>query len=397
MKKVFRVYVDHGRRGMQEETHIGESPEAIAARLNEHGLRLIDAQIQWSETLSLWQHRKFPSRELAQVYRSLSRRLEQGSKPQDSFVQAAAFVSDPVLRVALSSAATAVVAGARIDEALTLGGFDEEDIALVRAMTDAGNLPEAFSGLSDKHQQLAMLGSRVRGILTQPVIYGVIGSLMAWASFVFLIPRFSTFFHESGFSPPREISQIYALDAVIQQNVALFTVIYWGVIVGAVILLLTQRARRIYSKAPVLRELLQRSDAAQAMTSFALLYESAIKRSEAARRVATSCRGQALQDAFYRLSTALEGGSNPADAARSAEFPSFISSTIVGALGANDPQATVEDLRIYARMCAEDVEMYSARFQTFMTLLFMLLTALMVLGIFAVTIFPELATLLSNA
>ncbi|AOU97751.1 hypothetical protein BI364_07060 [Acidihalobacter yilgarnensis] len=397
MRYVFRADVDYGRRGMAEETMIGESLDELAERLTARGQRLIDARVSWYETISLWQHRRFPSRELAQIYRSLSRRMSQGAKPQDALAQAGSFVSDPVLKVALSAAGAAVTAGARMDEALHQAGFDEEDIALVRAMSEAGNLPEAFQGLSDKHQQLATLGGKIKGILTQPIIYGVIGALMIWSSFLFLIPRFATFFQKAGFKPPHGISQIYALDAVIQQYPIAFSVLYWTLLVIVVVVLFSGRMREVWRRAPVLRQLLARADAAQALTSFALLYEAAIRRSEAARRVATSCRGEQLREAFNRLASGLEGGGNPSDAARLAEFPEFLSATIIGALGANDPDATVEDLRVYARIMAEDVEMFSKRFETWANLMFMLMTALMVLGIFGVTVFPELATLLSHA
>ncbi|APZ42554.1 type II secretion system F family protein [Acidihalobacter ferrooxydans] len=397
MRYVYQAYVDYGRRGMREETHIGESIEALEARIREQGYRLVDANVRWKDTIDLWQSRSFPAREMAQVYRSLSRRLAQGARPQDALTQAGSFVTHPVLRIALNSAAAAVLSGQRMDEALLNAGFDDEDVSLIRSMSDAGNLPEAFSGLSLKHEQRAQLGGKLRGILIQPVIYSILGLLMIWASFVFLIPRFDTFFSKAGMHPPPGIGQIYAVDGVIQQNVWAFSVGYWFLVGLMAVVLVSKPVRQLYRKLPILRDLLARSDAAQTLTAFALLYESAIRRSEAARRVASSSTWPALSDAFGRLANALESGRNPADAARGAEFPDFLASTMVGAMGANDPSATIEDLRVFSKMLTEDVEMLSKRLEVAMNLVFMALAAVMVLGVFAVTIFPELATVLSNA
>lgn len=398
MLKVYWADVDYGRRGLRRETAVVLGPDELAQRMEGRGARLVDCGILWRPTLQRMTSTGFNGREMAQVYRSLGRRVEQGAKLEDAFRQAASFVSDPLLRVVLEDARSGVVSGLRIDEAMRSAGLPEEDAALISAMQDAGGTAEAFRGLGDSYSQRSTLRGKIMGVVIQPVVYTFLGLLMVWAAFIFLIPGFAGFFTQAGFKPPGFIQSIYTFDRLVVAHTLVSSLLYWSVVFCVMWFLgMSNFMRRTWRDAPILRDLLARSEAAQSLTAFALLYESAMRRAQAARRVAESCRGEQLKQAFLRLAGELEAGAGQAEAARHSDFPDFLAPTMIGALDANDPDATIEDLRIFARMLGEDVEVLAKRLETAGTVIFLLITALMVFGVFLVTIYPELAVVLSNA
>lgn len=398
MLKVWWVDADYGNGGMRRETLIAEDIADVGLRLDGRGARVVDAGVAWNATLARLTSSGFNARELAQVYRSLGRRVEQGARLEDAFRQAASFVSSPVLKVVLEDVRSAIASGTRLDEAMAGAGMPEEDAALVRAMSDAGGIADAFKGLSDAYTQRSTLRGKLVGVVTQPAVYITLSLAMVWAAFLFLIPRFAVFFDQADLQPPPFIQAIYRFDAAINRHAAAVSIGYWvGVLLLGWFLGFSAFMRRAWRGAPILRDLLARSDAAQALTAFALLYESAMRRSQAAVRVAESCNGEKLRQAFQRLGAELETGTGQGEAARRADFPEFLAPTLVGSLEANDPEATVEDLRVFARMLTEDVEVLAKRLETAGTVLFLLITAAMVFLVFLVTVYPELAVVLSNA
>lgn len=398
MLKVWWVDADYGNSGMRRETLIANDSVDVAQRLDGRGARVVDCGIQWNATLARLTSSGFNPRELAQVYRSLGRRVEQGARMEDAFRQAASFVTSAVLKVVLEDVRSAISAGMRLDEAMTGAGMPEEDAALVRAMGDAGGVAEAFKGLSDAYTQRSTLKGKLVGVVTQPAVYITLSLAMVWAAFLFLIPRFAVFFDQASLQPPAFIQAVYRFDAAVNRHATVVSLGYWTAVIGLGWFLGFSRfMRRVWRGAPILRELLARSEAAQALTAFALLYESAMRRAQAARRVAESCNSEKLRQAFLRLGNELETGTGQGEAARRADFPEFLAPTLVGSLEANDPEATVEDLRVFARMLAEDVEVLAKRLETAGTVMFLLITAAMVFLVFLVTVYPELAVVLSNA
>lgn len=398
MLKVYTIDCDYGRLGVQRESIIARDSADAAARIEARGGQVIDLKVLVGPTLNLLLSHGFNPRELSQVYRSLGRRIAQGARLEDAFRQAASFVSSAVLKVVLEDARAGVVGGMRLDEAMRTAGLPAEDTALVRAMGEGGGVADAFTGLADDYTRRATLRGRITGVLWQPVIYTLIGLVMVWSSFMFLVPRFAAFFVKAGLSPPPLIEWIYRSDQTVVAHFWLSTILYVGVFAAlAWFLAGTDFMRAQWRKAPILRNILARADAAQALGAFALLYESAIRRSEAARKVAESCSGTALRDAFIRFGGELDGGSSDAEAARRSDFPEFIAPTMIGALEAHDPESTIEDLRVFSRMLTEDVDALSKKLETAGQVVFLALTAVMVLLVFLLTIYPELSTVLSNA
>lgn len=398
MLKVYQAEVDYGAQGVRTETLICPSFEALELHLQERQARLIDAHVKWETTLRRALRNGFNAREMAQVYRSLGRRTDQGARLDDAFRQAASFVTDPLLKISLEDARGAIASGLRPDEAMRAAGLPEEDVALVRAMQDAGGVSDAFMGLGDSYEQRSKLRGKIMSVVLQPTVYTTIGLVMIWAAFLFLIPRFAEFFNSSGLKPPQFIQSIYRFDEWVVQHKLLCSVVYWaGFGALAWFVGFSRYMRRVWRAAPILRDLLARSSAAQSLSAFALLYESAMRRSLAAQRVAESCDDPALASAFTRMAEEMDAGASPGEASRRAEFPDFVAPTVIGAMDANDPDATVQDLRIFSRMLAEDVEVLSKRMETAATVLFLFMTGAMVFGVFMLTIFPELAVVLSNA
>ena len=398
MRKVYHVDADYGRTGVHRETMIASSVDEIVERLRERGAELIDAQIMWSHTINMMARKGFDLRELGQVYRTMGRRIGQSAKHEDALGQAGALVTDPVLKVALADAQAGVASGQRIDEAMRSAGMPDEDASLVRAMSEAGGVADAFMGMAESYAQQATLRGKLTSLSIEPVIYTTIVALMVWGSFLFMIPRFSSFFGKAGLKPPAGISEIYAFDGWVHLHAWPVSIVYWALFAaGGWFLIGSKTMARAWRSAPILRDILWRVDAAQAFSAFALLYESAIRRSEAARRVAATCRSIALRDAFQRFGEFLDAGAPQTDAAERADFPPFVAATLKGALSSNDPESTVQDLRIVSGMLTEDVEVLSRRREHAVRLIFLMLTGLMVVGVFCITIFPEIAVTFSNA
>lgn len=398
MEKVYWADADYGHAGMRRETLVAASEDELMKRLDARGASLVDAGILWRPTVQKLTSRSYNARELSQVYRSLSRRVSQGGRMEDAFRQAASFVNDPLLRVVMEDARSGIVGGMRIDEAMRDARLPDEDCSLVRAMADAGGVADAFEGLGEAYAQRSSLRGKLMGVILQPVIYTLLALVMVWASFLFLIPRFAAFFGQSGLEPPDFIQVIYGFDAWVASHAWLSSAVYWGLLLVLFWFLGFSRfMRKAWRRAPVLKDLLGRAEAAQVITAFALLYESAMRRDVASRRVADSCTSDELRDAFQHFASELEAGTSQAEAARRAGFPPFVESTIVGALDANDPAATVEDLRVFSRMLGEDVEILSKRVETYGNLIFLILTGLMVFVVFLVTIYPEISVVLANA
>lgn len=398
MNKVYRAMVARQNGDVLASKVMAPDKLSALEKLEGRRVEVLDIRLDVVDTLNVMAKQEADAREMSQFYRTLGRRLERGAEIRASVRDALEYAVDPLLKSWIGELEAQLESGSSLAEAMARSGFPERDCALVRAMASAGQTPRAFLRMAEEHARSDRMARRLRGLLVQPSIFYVVTVALILGATLFALPHMERFFKELPNMQMPAYAQVVYHAADWFDARRLWTVpLYLAGAVGFGIYALKGRGvRRLLVQIPAVRRVIERADAATALGAFALLYESAMPRDEAARRTADAAHRVETREAFIRLSQGIERGLPNVEAARRAQFPGFLDRAIVGALAAHDADSTVEGLTLLAGNLGEDAEVFSQRLEQFVSFALLILMANVVLMAFFVVVFPMISTALSQ-
>ncbi|MHB8408367.1 MAG: type II secretion system F family protein [Acidiferrobacterales bacterium] len=364
-------------------------------RLRGRRVEPIDLKLRALETIEVGFKEKPEFRELAQFYRTLGRRIERGADLRDAVRDGGEYAMDPLLKGWLNEMQEEIDGGLPLAEAMKKSGFPVRDSALVQAMSGAGRTPRAFMRLAEEYEREGRMAKRLRSLAVQPTVFFVISTVFVLLATVFALPKMERFFSElPNMSLPSYAKHVYSMANAFDAHLWVSVPLYVGIAVGLLWWLRSRQARHFIERFPSFRHVIERADAATALGAFALLYEAAIPRDQAARMTGQAASRIETREAFERLSNEIAAGRPNTEAARRAGFPAFIERQIIRALSAGDADATVEGLTLLASNMADDTESLTKRLEDTMYYLGLALMAGMLLSAFFVILYPIMSSAL---
>ncbi len=398
MKRIYQAVVCKASGDVVPAKVMAERREDAVSKLLGRRVSPLELKLSVADTINVMFKSTSDPREMAQFYRTLGRRLERGAEIRGSVRDAMEYVVDPLLKSWIGEMEAQLDGGAPLADAMMQAGFPMRDSALVRAMAGAGQTPRAFLRMSEEYAREDRMARHMRSLLVQPVIFYVIAATLILGATLFALPHMEKFFRQlPNMTMPAYAAVVYKAADWFDAHEMWTVPLYLASALGFGLYALKGRGvRKLLFHVPAVRRVVERADAATALGAFALLYESAMPRDEAAKRTAEAARREETRQAFIRLAQGIEKGLPNEEAARRAGFPSFLDRAVVGALAARDADSTVEGLTLLAGNLAEDAEVFAQRLEQFVGLALLVVMANVVMLAFFVVVFPMISTALSQ-
>ena len=365
------------------------------SKLQRQGLKIIDISLHFSDTVDLIFRKQPDGRELAQFYKTLSRRMANGAGLEQSLEESQEFTLDTVLAVIVAMMIVAAKNGATIEDCMQFGGLPVRDVSVVKALRLAGDAARGLSDLSVEYRQAYILRKKLKAVFLEPVITLALSYFMIWGVFYFGVPRIQKFYSQlPNAKLPAYVQTLYAFVDKFDAHIALSTALYIAIIPAIIMLIKSPIWNYIRDKIPTFKALSERSDHAMIWSSYALLYEAAMNRADAAEMIAKSAKRADSKMALTNMAIAMRNGREPARAVAISGFPKFVHSSVSNSLGSGSANDVVEGLRLFAANLVEDVELLSERITTYAKSAMYIFMGLLVTGVAMITAIPMITTAL---
>ena len=398
MQKVYRYTAKNRLGHIIEGALFAPDRDSADRALRRLDAKVIDLAVSWTDTINTMNRKSFDLRELAQVYSTLGRRIENGTEIPTALRETAEFVLDVRLKIALGMAEAQAAAGQPLGNALAASGFPSRDCAMVLAMQRAGGLGPVLLSLSHDYRRLASMQNKLRSLIFEPAFFFGLAYILVWAAAVFAIPRIQHFFAQlPNAHLPHWVSALYAAIAVFDAHVVVGTIIYLVAAVGLILFIRSAMFAALLDHVPIVRALSERADHAVLWSTFATMYDAAITHHEIARLLSAAATRDDNRAAFIRMHRILQSGQvGLAQAAQRVGFPPYIASATTRALSAGDASSIVDELRILADNLSEDVEVLTTRVAKTTDIVLKMAMGGVLLSVAMVTVIPMVLSTLSQ-
>jgi len=372
-----------------------DSKPLAFSKLKRGGFLPISVSLSPSNTVRGWFKPDFDKRELARLYTTVGRRLNNGKSLVDGLEAASEYIQDNRLRQAVMLMRQAIMDGQPEFTAMMAAGFPRRDALVIRSTAETGKTGQSFISLGEEIAQSEKLRKGISSIFRMPMIMAGFMVLFVWAALMFIAPATLSFLKQTGlrlnFSPL--INAYFQLVDLFHVSWILSTSIYFGGVAGIVYFLRSNAFKRVLDKFSTLKNLSTKSDHAALWQSFALLYDAAIPTREAAAIVGDSAKREDSKEAFQKMAKLVESGRSVEDAVANAGFPKFVVAGVASAASSGDLVSGLQDM---VRNLQEDTQMLTELLQENAKIGSVLLMGVGLLIVFVFTYYPMIASVMSN-
>lgn len=374
--------------------HAASQPLALV-QLKRGGFKPLKVSMDPVQTLNGWIHREMNQAELARLYTTVGRRLNNGKSMVEGLEAAIEYVQDARLRQGIMQMRQSLMDGQTEYQAMLGAGFPKRDCMVIRSTTEAGRTGDSFIALGEEIVRNETLRKAIKSTFRMPAIMAVFMVVFIWAALMFIAPATLAFLKQTGlklnFSPL--LVSYFELVRVFHLQSWVSTGIYFGAVGSVVAWMRSGHFKRQLDRFKVLRDLSVKSDQARLWNSFAMLYDAAVPAREAASVVGASAKREDSERAFRRLAQLVEAGRSLEDATMVAGFPRFIVGGVASAASAGN---VVEGLNDMCRNLEEDVSVLTSVLQENAKVISVVGMGIGILIVFLFTYYPMIASVMSN-
>lgn len=365
------------------------------AQLKKGGLLPLMVAFNLSATLSGLTNSDFDKQELARFYATVGKRLANGKSMVSGLDGAIEYVSNPRLKQAIVLMKQAILDGQSEYVAMQLAGFPKRDALVIRSTAEAGKTAQSFSALGEEITRLEGLRKSLSSTFRVPAIMGTLMVAFIWAALVFIAPGTIAFLKQTGLKLNLSIfiMKYFEFVGIFNKSVIVSSLLYFGGFYGLVRFLKSHTFKAFMDKFPSFKALSLKSDHAALWNSFTLLYDAAVPAREAAMIVSNSATRMDSKASFMKLAKLVEAGRTLDDAARAANFPSFVVAGVSAATSSGDVVSGLQDM---TRTLEEDVQMLTNLIQDNAKIVSTLLMGVGILVVFIFTYYPMIASVMAN-
>lgn len=397
MRKVYNVKALL-REEIRDEVIVAESEGEALEKVANEGMEVIELSLDPNATFALWTSPRLDEREMAQFYFTLGQRVGAGNELTSAVREAAEFTRNIAVKVVLTTVASAVERGQNIDIAMRDAGLPQRDWSLIRALRDAGRLPDAFRGLGRDYQRRGRLTRQLKSLVYEPAGFGVVIFALVYLGIVFLAPRIQSFFSKlSTLKLPPLAQHVYAFTDAFNHHLIFGTILYMAAGVGFIVFVKSPVFGLLLDRVPAFKELSQRADHAALWSVFSMLYASAAPRDEAARLTAETANRPDNRDNFMYMASRLLAGRSLDQAILESSFPEWVTKSVANAFNAGGAEGVVESLQLFTDNLASDVEMLTERLSVLVRSSVTAIMGLALMGLALMTVVPMVQSALSAA
>ncbi|GIL17741.1 MAG: type II secretion system protein F [Oligoflexia bacterium] len=254
------------------------------------------------------------SRDLQIFTRQFSTLVNAGIPIVDALKMLSEGRRNPTLKAAAAKVKEAIEGGKRLGDAMAAHShiFDRLYVNLVRAGEEAGILDGILDRLSIYMEKSEKLKKQVKGALFYPAAIIVVAVLVVTGILVFIIPKFQELYSSAGKDLPA-LTQIVV-------NMSAFVTERWYIVVGVLVgvpYALVQYAEtaegkdtmdRLFIKAPLFGELVQKASIARMSRTLATLLASGVAVIEALEIASRTAGNRVIEESLIRSKESVTAG-----------------------------------------------------------------------------------------
>lgn len=257
---------------------------------------------------------RVPSKDLQIFTRQFSTLINAGIPVVDSLRILSEGKRNLLLKEAAAKVKTSIEGGRRLGDAMSTMPlvFDKFYVNMVRAGEEAGILDNILNRLAIYLEKSEKIKKQVTGAMVYPSAIIIVAGLVITGILVFIIPKFQELYSASG----------KALPAITQMVVDLshFLVTKWYIVIGGLFVtpygLITYYRTdegktvfdRIFIRAPVIGDLVQKSSIARMSRTLSTLLSSGVGVVEALDIAAKTAGNKVIEDALFRSKESVIAG-----------------------------------------------------------------------------------------
>lgn len=257
---------------------------------------------------------RVPSKDLQIFTRQFSTLINAGIPVVDSLRILSEGKRNILLKEAAAKVKSSIEGGRRLGDAMSMMPlvFDKFYVNMVRAGEEAGILDNILNRLAIYLEKSEKIKKQVTGAMVYPSAIILVAGLVITGILVFIIPKFQELYAASG----------KALPGITQMVVDLshFLVTKWYIVIGGLVVtpygLLTYYRTdegktvfdRIFIRAPVIGDLVQKSSIARMSRTLSTLLSSGVGVVEALDIAAKTAGNKVIEDALYRSKESVIAG-----------------------------------------------------------------------------------------
>lgn len=364
-------------------------------KLKRAGFTPLEAKLNVSDTVNAIGQKDFLTPELARLYQTLGRRLNNGKSILDGLEGSVEYLADPKLKQAAMLMRQSIADGQTTSEAMLNAGFPKRDAMVIRATEESGRTGATFLALSAELKRTDALRRGMAAIFRMPKIMGIMMLVLMYGALVGIAPETMKFFEKTGIKMKMNAFTdfYFELAKVVNENVFISTVIYLSIPLGLIYLHRIGLTRSLLDKMKRVRDVSVKSDHVTLWASFNLMYDASVPVKEVCRMVAKSAKREDSTLSFNRMAKLIEGGQSLEEAIGKVGFPDFVVAQVKSATSSGD---IVMGLNEMVTNLDEDVNTSMQILQENAKVWSILVSGVGITLLFFMSYFPILSSVLSN-
>jgi type II secretory pathway component PulF len=349
----------------------------------------------WASVMSLARPASDPL-DLEGFYTYLARVHEKGLSRAQLLGDAIEFVQDERLRFAISAVRDAVQEGVTLGKAMLNAGFPGRDCQLIIAGEESGRVPQVLAALAREVRREADLRRALKRLQLSPAAVAIAAYVLGYLAIVVLAPPMARKFavNAQAVSMPEYARLYYGFVEMFNRDLVPWTLLYLAAGVAIMVLLRTAAVRAVIERLfPSLQKIAELSEMAQLWGAFSMMADSGAGKYQIAQMLARAAERPATLERFRRLERQFRLGVEIERAVERAAFPRYVISGVRAAAATGQLPEGTRDL---AERLTVQAAILTAHAQTIASGFAALLGALLVLAFAAVTILPQMSSVLGS-
>ncbi len=344
----------------------------------------------------------FNKKELMIFYKTMGKRMGQGRSTVEGLETAVSYIKDPRLKQALMMAKNFLSEGMSFANALKLAGFPLRDVEILRSTADAGEQPATLLRLAAELDRNLKLEASIKSTLKTPILMFLIMYLTTYGLIIKIAPKMMDFFKilridfisgKGTENLPSFIPAYYKFAAAFNQNVLIYSIFYFGLVVAFVFFLRSKIVKKSLDYIPVIRNISVKTDLSNLWSSFGLLYDSGANIEEVCKMMSKSARREEHSANFLDMARLVRSGIPINKAVQKAGFPDFVIREVNAAQTSGSISEGLIDM---SEGFAMDVEDMTDNLKSFISLASLIFMTIFVLLFFMISYYPSMATIMSK-
>lgn len=335
--------------------------------------------------------------EYFRLYKFVGRLTKNGTSLFSAMEDYIDLIDDVRMKCMISMVTGCLRGGFSISSAMEAAGFPEKHFMTVRALEESGDSYKAFVRLSEECNEQFLLKKEIKSMLLKPKIFFSIFLVVIYAFFGFFMYRaIGGLVNLVGESKVPEYSvQLGKVSLFCSENIIMFTILYWGVILFLVRFVQTKTFKRIFNSIPAISTLTEKIDMYNGWSSFGTLNSAGVPNRLTCEMVSKSVSREDVEQMFLIMRTALESGDDIPTSVSKAGFPPYIYKKIK-AISLQSGSDTGEQIVLMAGEIKEQVDFLVDKLKKRSEMIILFMTAGFVLIFFLLTYYPMLKATLSG-